>query len=174
MENFANIIIFIFVLMLPLWIISVYNNLVKIQNGIEQWEGNIRVLISQVRRIREMSGKSADEASEVELEFQSNVNQQKLDGIGGTKLIALAQAYPDSVATSIRKDLVSEFNRLEIEVVRALKTYNSYVTELNTQIKVFPNNLFVALFFPGFKKAAYSENRLKSAYEDSIDINDKI
>lgn len=121
-----------------------------------------------------MSGKSADEASEVELEFQSNVNQQKLDGIGGTKLIALAQAYPDSVATSIRKDLVSEFNRLEIEVVRALKTYNSYVTELNTQIKVFPNNLFVALFFPGFKKAAYSENRLKSAYEDSIDINDKI
>ncbi|MDC1510293.1 LemA family protein [Oceanospirillaceae bacterium] len=168
MENFLAIIIVVsFVMMLPLWIISVYNNLVKIQNGIEEWEGNIRVLISQIKRIREMSGKSADDASEAELTFQSNVNKEQLDSIGGTKLVALAQAYPDSVATSIRKDLVSEFNRLENEVVRALKTYNSFVTELNTQIKIFPNVLFVTLFFSGFKKAAYSENKLKKAYEDS-------
>lgn len=165
MGTFVNIAIGIFLLMLPLWIISVYNNLVKIQNGIEQWEGNIRILIAQVGRIREMSGKSVDEASEAELEFQSSVNPQKLDGVSGAKLIALAQAYPNSVSTNIRKDLTSEFNRLEIKVVNAINTYNSFVTEFNTQIKVFPNNIFIALLFSDFKKTAYSDNYLSSTNE---------
>ena len=142
-------------LMLIIWVVSVYNNLIVIKNNVEEWEGNIRALISQIRKIREKSGQSVNQANFSELEYQEKVSNAKLSATSGGSLIALAEDYPQSISTSIRKDLIDEFNKLEIQVVSAINRHNHFVSELNTQIEVFPNNLFVVLFFSKFKKGAY-------------------
>lgn len=156
MNNIIVLFVEIFIgLMLIIWIVSIYNHIVVIRNNVKEWEGNIRALILQISKIRKKSGHSADLANESELAYQEKVSIAKLNTTSGGSLIALAEDYPQSISTSIRKDLISEFNRLEVQVVSAINRRNHYVSELNTQIEIFPNNLFIALLFPKIKVTTY-------------------
>ncbi len=75
-----------------------------------------------------------------------------------TKLIALAEAYPDLKANEQFLALQDELSETEDKVAFARRFYNGAVRELNTMIETFPTNLIAGMF--GFSKRDYFEVEL--------------
>ena len=154
------------ILMLIVWIVSVYNNLVSVSNKIEEARDNLRALILRVEAIWLQSTRTVGHTSEDEMKFQSEIAKAKTGDLTGSSLIAVAEAFPISVSTSIRQDLIQEFNRLELQINDAVKRHNHFVNALNTLTEVFPNNIFISMFFNKFKKIEYiGREKLHSGFE---------
>lgn len=145
----------VIIVMLAIWIISVYNNLVSVSNKIEEARDNLRALIVRVEAIWLQSTKTAGDTSDEEAKFQREIAKAKTGDLTGRSLIAVAEAFPISVSTNIRKDLIQEFNRLELQINEAVKRHNHFVNAFNTLTEIFPNNLFISVFFRKFSKLNY-------------------
>ncbi len=72
-----------------------------------------------------------------------DVNQQ-LD-IGISKLLAVAENYPDLKANQNFSKLMEELSDVENEIANSRKYYNGTVRELNTYTQIFPSNIICAL-----------------------------
>jgi len=77
--------------------------------------------------------------------------------IAGTlsKLVALAENYPDLKANQNFLSLTSELTRVEGDIANARKYYNAVVREFNNAVQMFPSNLISAMF--GFKEMTMFE-----------------
>jgi len=77
--------------------------------------------------------------------------------IGGTlsKLIVLAENYPDLKANRNFLDLSSQLSSVEADIANSRKYYNAVVREFNNRVQMFPNSIISALF--GFKESAMFE-----------------
>ena len=74
---------------------------------------------------------------------------------GLTKLIALAEAYPELKASANFLSLQKQLTELESEIQMARRYYNGAVRNLNTLIQSVPSNLIAGI--AGFRPAAYFE-----------------
>ena len=74
-------------------------------------------------------------------------NEQMTDRI--TKLMALAESYPDLKADKNFRDLAKELTRTEDEIAQSRKYYNAVVRVFNNKVEMFPSNLFAMIF--GYK-----------------------
>ena len=72
-----------------------------------------------------------------------NINQ-KLD-IGLSKLLAVAENYPDLKANQNFAKLMDQLSEVEDEIANSRKYYNGTVRELNTYTQVFPSNVICAI-----------------------------
>ena len=86
-------------------------------------------------------------------EEKIKTNQQLSAGI--PKIMALAEAYPDLKANENFRDLSSQLSKIEDEIANSRKYYNGVVRQYNTDIELFPNNIFASLF--GFKSKSMFE-----------------
>lgn len=71
-------------------------------------------------------------------------NQQLSKGI--TKIMALAEQYPDLKANENFKDLSKQLTKVEDEIANSRKYYNAVVKIYNNKVEIFPNNIFAKLF----------------------------
>ncbi len=62
------------------------------------------------------------------------------------KLLAIAEAYPDLKANQNFLSLQAELADTENKIQASRRFYNSNVSDLNTSIQVFPNNLIAKMF----------------------------
>ena len=72
-----------------------------------------------------------------------------------TKLLAVAEDYPDLKASQNFLDLQDELSDTENKIEMARRFYNGAVRELNIAVQSFPANLIAGVF--GFAKAAFFE-----------------
>lgn len=72
-----------------------------------------------------------------------------------SRVIALAEAYPDLKASGNFLELQKELSDTEDKIEMARRFYNGAVRELNIAVETFPNNLFAGLF--GIGKRAFFE-----------------
>jgi len=72
-----------------------------------------------------------------------------------TKLLAVAEDYPDLKASQNFLDLQDELSDTENKIEMARRFYNGAVRELNIAVQSFPANLIAGLF--SFAKAAFFE-----------------
>ncbi len=77
--------------------------------------------------------------------------QQKLGG-ALTRLIAVAESYPDLKASKNFLSLQDQLEGTENRIATARRDYIESVQAYNTKVGVFPGSLFASLF--GFKEAA--------------------
>jgi LemA protein len=82
--------------------------------------------------------------------FQAAQNQA---GGAISRLLAVAENYPDLKTTDAFRDLMNELAGTENRITFARKTFNESVQDYNLSIKTFPQNM-VAGFF-GFKEKAF-------------------
>lgn len=68
-------------------------------------------------------------------------------------LFAVAEAYPDLKANQNFQQLQTELVDTEDKIQAARRFYNGAVRDLNTKIKVFPNNIFAGML--GFKEREF-------------------
>jgi LemA protein len=78
-------------------------------------------------------------------------------GLGGVigRLFAVAEAYPDLKANENMMQLSEELTTTENKISFARQAYNDSVLSYNNKREVFPNNVVAGAF--GFKEAAFFE-----------------
>ena len=74
-------------------------------------------------------------------------NQQLSKGI--TKIMALAEQYPELKANENFKDLSTQLTKIEDEIANSRKYYNGTVREFNDKVQMFPSNIVAKIF--GYK-----------------------
>ena len=70
-----------------------------------------------------------------------------------SKLMAVAEAYPDLKTTAAFRDFQTQIEGTENRINVARQDYNTAVQTYNLKVKTFPNNLFAGLF--GYHEKAY-------------------
>lgn len=183
----AALIIIGIVLLLLFWMISLYNNLVRLRNRRENAFADIDVqlrqrhdlvpqLVETVKgyashekellmkvteaRTAAMAAKSVDDKILAE--------QQLTSALQGLKV--QVEAYPDLKANQNFLQLQEELSDIENKLAAARRFFNGATTEYNNSVESFPGNLVARNF--GFKREIFfdpgTENRKKMEEPPSI------
>lgn len=160
----------VILLILIMYIIGVYNKLVKARNKVkDQWaqidvqlKKRVDLIPNLVETVKGYAKHEKDtldavikarnsfnSASSVEDEISAN-NQ-----ITGAlnKLFALSESYPDLKANSNFMSLQSDLKDIEEKISYARQFYNDTVLSYNNTIEMFPSNIIAGMF--GFKSCDF-------------------
>jgi LemA protein len=145
-----------------LWLVGVYNGLIKLKNRVDEAWSDIEVqlkrrydlipnLVNTVKgyatherelfekvteaRTRAMGAGTAQEKAQAE-----NMLSQTLKS-----LFAVAEAYPDLKANQNFLELQRELTDTEDKIQASRRFYNGNVRDFNTKIEIFPNNLVAGM-----------------------------
>ena len=163
----ALIIIGVLVLLLLLYVVVLYNGLVKLRNRIENAWAQIDVQLKRrldlipnlVETVKGYAShergtlddviKARNSAMSAQGPAQVSAAENQLSGALG-RLIALSEAYPDLKANANFQQLASELSDLENKIAASRRFFNNAVQEYNTGIQQMPAALFAGMF--GFTK----------------------
>lgn len=115
-------------------------NLVNSTKGYMQFE---RDVLEEVTRLRSQWQTTQDAAGRFEL---SNQLEEAL-----SKIILTYEAYPELKSDAVVTRLMDELAGTENRIAVARTNYNDGVRDFNTNIRVFPNNMFNESGFLGAK-----------------------
>lgn len=115
-------------------------NLVEVVKGYAKHE---KETFNQITSLRTNSYDS------MPMDKKINVNQQLGQGI--TKIMAIAENYPELKANENFSKLSADLTKIEDEIANSRKYYNGAVRELNNKIQMFPSNIIAGMF--GFKQS---------------------
>ena len=153
----------LFVVGVLVYIIILYNELVRLRNDNDRAWANIDVLLKQRRdEIPNLVETVKGYAKHEETVFADIANARagllnaktpqdkmqangQLDGALG-RLLALSEAYPDLKANANFQQLASELSDLENKIAASRRFFNNAVQEYNTGIQQMPAALFAGMF----------------------------
>lgn len=163
----TGIIILVIVVLLAIWCVSLYNNLVKLRNNRENAFANIDVQLKQRHDLVPQLVATVKGYTTHEREVLQRVTEARTAAMGATTIndkinaenaltSALAglkvslEAYPDLKANQNFMQLQNEIADLENKLAAVRRFFNSATRELNNAVETFPSNIFAKMF--GFKK----------------------
>lgn len=156
------IVLVIIVVVLAVWVIAIYNGLIRLKNRVDEAWSDIDVqlkrrydlipnLVNTVKgyaahekevfekvteaRSRAMSAGSAADKAEAENMLSDTLKS----------LFAVAESYPDLKANQNFLELQRELTDTEDKIQASRRFYNGNVRDFNTKIEVFPNNIFAKM-----------------------------
>ncbi|MHB8808743.1 MAG: LemA family protein [Desulfobulbaceae bacterium] len=157
---------------LALWLIAVYNGLIKLRNmkdeawsgidvqlkrrsdlipnlleAVKGYMGHERSVLEQVTSLRAQSLSAPDVGAKIAAESALTRS------LGA--LFAVAENYPDLKANQNFLDLQNQLSQLENEIQMSRRYYNGTVRNLNVAIETFPNSIVANMF--NFAKAEFFE-----------------
>ena len=151
------------VVVLVLWIIMIYNQLVAMRQRVGQSFADVDVQL-KLRHdlipnlVETVKGYAAHERGTLEAVVQARNAAIAAQGpaqqaaaenmLTGTlrQLFALSEAYPDLKANQNFQQLQSEISDVENKIAASRRFFNNSVSEYNTGIQQFPAALFAAIF----------------------------
>src|ERR1700758_413236 len=157
------------IVVVVLWVISVYNSLVSMGQRVSQAFADIDVQLRQrhdliPNLVETVKGYATHERGTLEAVTQARnmaiaaqsqgpqaqaAAETQLSGVLG-RLIALSEAYPDLKANANFQQLANELSDLENKIAASRRFFNNAVQEYNTGIQQMPAVLFAGMF--GFTK----------------------
>lgn len=156
------VVLLVAVVALGLWLMGVYNGLIKLKNRVDEAWSDIGVqlkrrhdlipnLVSTVKgyakhekqlleevteaRSRAMGAKTPEEQAQTE-----NMLSETLKS-----LFAVSENYPDLKANQNFLELQKELTDTEDKIQASRRFYNGNVRDFNTKIQIFPNNLVAGM-----------------------------
>jgi len=164
--------ILIVVAAVAVWLIAVYNGLVRSRNRVKESWSDIDVQLKRrydliPNLVETVKGYASHEKGALEAVISARAKAMGATSVaehaqaenmlsGALKsLFALAEAYPDLKAVSAFNQLQSELSDTENKIQAARRFYNSNVMTFNNKIEVFPNNFIAGPF--GFTKSEFFE-----------------
>ena len=155
------------VVLILIYVFVTYNSLIKLRNRVEEAFSTMDVYLKKrwdlipniVETVKGYAKHEKDTLNEV-IELRNGayekmntsdkveVNNKLSQSI--TKLMALAEAYPDLKANENFKDLSNQLARVEEDIANARKYYNGAVRIMNDKVQMFPSNIIASML--GFKK----------------------
>ena len=167
---YVGLVVAVVAVVVALFVIPLYNRLVRLRNGIENAFASIDVQLKQrcdlIPKVVEAMGEymthergTLDELTALceksSAASTGNDERLKLDQrMAGLLrgLMVQAEAYPDLKASETVSMLQRSLNEVEAQIAAARRPFNAAVTAFNTRIEVFPDNLIAGLF--GFGRRA--------------------
>ena len=163
----VGIIILVIVVLLALWAVGIYNNLVKLRNNRENAFANIDVQLKQRHDLIPQLVATVKGYADHEKEVLLRVTEARSAAMNATSIndkiqaenaltSALAglkislEAYPDLKANQNFLQLQNELSDIENKLAAVRRFFNSATKELNNAVQTFPSNLLAGIF--GFKK----------------------
>lgn len=170
-----------FVLVLLIWVVGVYNSLIRLRNNIEESFSTMDVFMKKrydlipnlVETVKGYKFHEQDtlmaivNARNSAIAAPDRKARAKAESeVSGAlrQLFALAENYPDLKANTNFLELQSQLQTMETEISNSRRYYNATVKEYNTKIQVFPNN-FVAGWFK-FERKEFFEIENKKEREN--------
>jgi LemA protein len=159
-------------ILLVLWIIAVYNGLIRSRVRVQEAWSDIDIQLKRrfdliPNLVNTVKGSTSFESDTLEkvIAARSRAMQAHTPaevGAADTALrgalngfFALAESYPDLKSNQNFIALQSELSDTENKIQSARRFYNSNVTDYNTKLEVFPTNVFANMF--SFKSAEFFE-----------------
>lgn len=183
----TGIIILVVVVLLVVWAVSLYNNLVRLRNNRENAFANIDVQLKQRHDLVPQLVATVKGYATHEREVLQRVTEARTAAMGATSIndkikaenaltSALAglkvslEAYPELKANQNFLQLQSEVSDLENKLASVRRFFNSATRELNNAVEVFPSSIFAKMF--GFKKEPMFEvsKEERAAYDKAPEI----
>ena len=159
-------IIIAIVVILLLLVFSTYNNLVKLNNKVEEAFSTMDVylkkrwdLIPNIVEVVKGYAKHEKKTLEDVINLRNNsydkmnindkvdINNKLSQGV--SKIMAIAEAYPDLKANENYKDLSNQLTKVEDDIANARKYYNGTVKNYNNKVQMFPSNIVAKIL--GYK-----------------------
>ena len=156
--------------LVALWLVMLYNRLVKLRNFVrEGWSGIDIQLKKRANLIPNLvetvKGYMTHERETLEnviamrnaaVSEDSPAERGRKEGMLASALgniFALAENYPDLKANTTFLDLQRNLSEIEDQIQLARRYYNGTVRNLNNAVETFPSNLVAGMF--GFSTAEY-------------------
>lgn len=165
-------IIIAIVVLLVIYVLTQYNSFVKLRNTVKEAFSTMDIYLKKrwdlipnlvetvkgyakhesetLEKIVQARNLSYDKMSETE---KIEANQTITSGL--SKLIVIAENYPELKANGNFTQLMAELSKTEEDIANSRKYYNGVVKEMNTKIEMFPSNIVAAIF--GFKQSKMFE-----------------
>ena len=160
------------IVVLVLWIITIYNGLVALRQRVNQAFSDIDVQTKQrhdlvPNLVETVKGYAGHERGTLEAVVQAR-NAAIAAQSGGVaaqaaaenaltgalrQLFALSEAYPDLKASQNFQQLQAQLSDIENKIAAARRFFNNAVQEYNTGIQQFPAALFAGMF--GFQPRTF-------------------
>jgi len=151
------------IVVLALWIVSVYNGLVAMRQRVGQAFADIDVQLKQrhdliPNLVETVKGYAAHERGTLEAVIQARNTAMAAQGpaqqaaaenmLSGAlrQLFALSESYPNLKANANFQQLQAELTDIENKLAAARRFFNNSVQEYNTGIQQFPAALFAGMF----------------------------
>lgn len=161
------IVILVAVGLLALWLIAVFNGLIRLRNRVDEAWSDIEVqlkrrydlipnLVNTVKgyaKHEEGVFTKVTEARANAIQAKTPAEHAKAENVlSGTlkSLFAVAENYPQLRASDNFLHLQQELVDAEDKIQAARRFYNGNVRDFNTKLQVFPNNMVAGVL--GFKK----------------------
>jgi len=151
------------IVVVVLWVITVYNGLVAMRQRVGQAFADIDVQLKQrhdliPNLVETVKGYAAHERGTLEAVIQARNTAVAAQGpaqqaaaenmLSGTlrQLFALSESYPDLKANANFQQLQAELTDIENKLAASRRFFNNSVQEYNTSIQQFPAALFASMF----------------------------
>ena len=154
------------VVVLLLSVLTTYNSFVKLNNRVEEAFSTMDVYLKKrwdlipniVETVKEYAKHEKSTLEEVinlrnssydkmNTNDKVEINNKLSQDI--SRLMAIAEAYPDLKANENFKDLSNQLVRIEEDIANARKYYNGTVRIFNNKVQMFPSNIIASIF--GYK-----------------------
>ena len=165
-------IIIAIIILVIIYAFALYNSFIKLNNKVKEAFSTMDVYLKKrwdlipniVETVKGYAKHEKDTLTEV-VELRNNAydkmsddekiktNEQLSNDI--TKIMALAEAYPDLKANENYKDLSKQLTQVEDDIANSRKYYNGAVRIYNNKVEMFPSNIFAGMF--GYKSKAMFE-----------------
>ena len=160
------------IIVIPLYIIYLYNSLVRARNMVEEGWSGIDVQLKRradliPNLVETVKGYAAHEKTVLEEVTEARAAATSARSVEGTEeaanmmtsalrhLFAVAESYPDLKADDNFRELQEQLAETENMIQKARRYYNGAVRRLNTLVEQFPSNLVAQQF--RFERARYFE-----------------
>jgi len=144
------------------WIIAVYNGLIKLKNRVDEAWSDIDVQLKRRYNLIPNLVNTVKGYASHERELFEKVTQARTAAMGaqtpgekekaenmlsGTlkSLFAVAENYPDLKANQNFLELQRELSDTENKIQASRRFYNGNVRDFNTKIQIFPNNIIAGM-----------------------------
>lgn len=175
MENTLLFIIIGIVAILILWLIAMYNGLIKLRNRVDESWSDIDVQLKRRFDLIPNLIETVKGYASHEKEVFTKVTEARSQAMQATKsgnieetgkadnmlsetlksLFAVAENYPDLKANENFLKLQDELSDTENKIQASRRFYNGMVRDFNTKQQVFPTNIFASML--GFAERAFFE-----------------
>lgn len=159
-------VIIIIIAIIIIYAFALYNSFVKLNNKLKEAFSTMDVYLKKrwdlipniVETVKGYAKHEKDTLKEV-VELRNSVydkmsndekiktNEQLSSGI--SKIMALAESYPELKANENFKDLSNQLVKVEDDIANSRKYYNGVVRIYNNKVEMFPSNIFAKIF--GYK-----------------------
>ena len=171
--------------LLLIYIFITYNNLMKLNNRVKEAFATMDVYLKKrwdlipniVESVKGYSKHEQDTLKEIielrNISYDEMNDKEKVDFNNQlapkiSKLMAIAEAYPELKASENFIDLSKQLIKVEDDIANARKYYNATIRIMNNKVQMFPSNIIANLF--GFKEQKMFEAKESERENVKVDL----